>query len=164
MEEPDIVEPHIVEPDIERYRELLFNIVDQNMPADLLRLIRRRQDANDIINNAIAQIVQANPDDVDDGNPHPLMRNRPHVTELERIYNNIRTLLEQPQEPQGPQGPPQQLEVQGESIEPNVVSQYESSSFGGKLRNTSNKKRPTARRGRSSKARKSRKSRTTRRR
>lgn len=148
-------------------RVLLFNIVDQTMPADLRFILRQRRDANDIIHNAINQIVQENqdnPDDVYDVNPPPLIREGPRVTVLDRIYNNIRTLLGQPQGPQGLQGQPGPLREEeevdkGGSIDPPPPP------FGGKLRKTS-KKRPTARR-RSSKARrssKSRKSRTTRRR
>ena len=142
-------------PDINSYRELLFNIVIQQMPDELRFMIQGRQDTNDIINNAINEIVQANTDDVDDVNPPQLIRNARRVTELERIYNNIRTLV----------GPPQQR-PQEESIEPiriNTDSPSSGGLLGGKLRKTS-KKRPTARRRRSSKARKARKSRSTRRR
>ena len=168
-------------------RELLFNIVSQNMPADLQFIIRQRRDANAIIHNAINQIVQDNLDDVDDVNPPPLIRERPRLTELDRIYNNIRILLGQPQEPQGPQGPlqqgpqgppqgppegppqgppqgPLQAEDTGLSIEPYNMSSVDNDNHsrprGGKLRKTS-KKRPT-RRGRSSKARKARRSRKSR--
>jgi hypothetical protein len=131
------------------------------MPVDLRHMIQGRQNANNIINDAITQRVQGNPDDVDDINPRRLMRNIQDPTELERIYDNIRTSLGQPQgpqeppqgpqePPQGPQEPPRQLREEGVSIEPDLGTS------GGKVRKTSNKKRPTARRRRSSKARKSR--------
>ena len=151
----DMEELVVDNPDINSYRELLFNIVIQQMPDELRFMIQGRQDTNDIINNAINEIVQANTDDVDDVNPPQLIRNARRVTELERIYNNIRTLV----------GPPQQR-PQEESIEPiriNTDSPSSGGLLGGKLRKTS-KKRPTARRRRSSKARKARKSRSTRRR
>lgn len=138
----------------DRCIELLFIIVNEQMPVDLRHMIQGRQNANNIINDAITQRVQGNPDDVDDINPRRLMRNIQDPTELERIYDNIRTSLGQPQgpqePPQGPQEPPRQLREEGVSIEPDLGTS------GGKVRKTSNKKRPTARRRRSSKARKSR--------
>ena len=178
MEEHLNNEPNI-EPVVDNpYREYLFNIVIEEMPG-LRHLIQGRQDANNIIYDAIDEIVRANRDDVDDRNPDLIMRDAPRVTELERIYNNIRRLLGQQQqapqqlEDQAPQQledqGPQQLEDQGVSIVPTRNNTYRPSSgsrlsgshpsdgyFGGKLRKTS-KKRPTHRiRRRSSKARKSR--------
>ena len=148
-------DPRNIEPNIEQYRELLFIIVIEQMPHDLSLMIQGRQDANDIINNAIAQIVQSNPDDVDDENPPPLMRNARRVTKLEQIYNNIRTLLEQQQAP--PQQRPQEESIEPiDTIRNNTDSPSSGGFLGGKLRKTS-KKRPTRRiRRRSSKARKSR--------
>ena len=178
MEEPRNNEPNI-EPVVDNpHREYLFNIVIEEMPG-LQDLIQGRQDANNIIYDAIDQIVLADPDDVNAVNPHPLMRNAPPVTELERIYTNIRRLLGQQQQAPQQQAPQQQApqqqapqqRPQEESIEPidrirnNTYSRLSGShpsgsplldgNFGGKLRKTS-KKRPTARRRRSSKARKSR--------
>jgi len=163
----DMEELVVDNPDINSYRELLFNIVIQQMPDELRFMIQGRQDTNDIINNAINEIVQANTDDVDDVNPPQLIRNARRVTELERIYNNIRTLVGPPQQrPQEESIEPPQQRPQEESIEPiriNTDSPSSGGLLGGKLRKTS-KKRPTARRRRSSKARKARKSRSTRRR
>ncbi len=144
MEELRNIEPVVDNP----YREYLFNIVIEQMPVDLP--LRGRQDANNIIYNAIDEIVQANPDDVNDVIPLPLNRNAQHAPELNRIYTNIRRLLGQQQ---APQQIPQEESIERDPIINNTDSHR---SRGGKLRKTS-KKRPTRRiRRRSSKARKSR--------